>query len=151
MKKNWLITIALMLALVFVCAACGGSGNDDSRNEEEEAVVDELPTVTAPPVENGEEAIIGAEENSRPDPSDANAYETWLASLSEEQRYVEENLVGQEVDALIEYLGEPKSTSYVPSCIMAEAEDGIFVYDAFSVQTTRFPNGTEYIMSTVTD
>ena len=156
MKKTWLITIALMLALVLVCASCGGSGKDDNANSNEEeaaeeAVVDELPSVTAPPVEAGEETIIGAEENSRPDPSDANAYETWLSSLSEEQRYVEENLVGQEVDALIEYLGEPKSTTYVPSCIMAEADDGVFVYDAFSVQTTRFPNGTEYIMGTVTD
>ena len=143
MKKNWLITIALMLALVVVCAACGDSGSGDEAEEED------LPMVTAPPALEGDDDIIGAEENSRPDPSDKGAYEAWLASLSKEQRYVEENLVGAGVDELIDYLGEPNSIAWAPSCIMADAEDGTYSYDGFYVSTTRFPNGTEYVMGTL--
>lgn len=143
MKKNWLITIALMLALVLVCAACGGSGSEETEDEAD------LPTVTAPPAADGEEIIIGAEANDRPDPSNAVDYAAWLETLSEEQRYVEENLVGAEVDELIEYLGEPKKKSFSTSCLTANAEDGVYEYDGFYVQTTRFPNGTEYVMGTI--
>lgn len=141
MKKTTIVTLVLILALAALCAGCGGSGGDTEAPE-----ATDIPTVTRPP-EDGEEVpgLLGADENSGPG---SMSREDYLASMSEQQRYVEENLVGKDVQALYDYLGKPKSSSYVTSCMVLDGKDGILQYDGFFVSTTIFSNGVERVMGT---
>ena len=49
-----------------------------------------------------------------------------------------------EVDALIEAIGEPASTTYVSSCL-GDGEDGQLEYEGFTVYTYRDATGKEAI------
>ena len=55
MKKILLVSLALMMALMVLCSACGGS-KDDTTAPTQEPEATELPSVTAPPQENGDES-----------------------------------------------------------------------------------------------
>lgn len=142
MKKNWIVALTLMMALTVFCTACGGN---DAPAKEAEAT--ELPTVTAPPegAEADEDTMLTADDNSAPERRDRESY---LASMSPEQRKVEEELIGATVDDLYKAIGKPKNAEYTTSCLVADGEDGMLYYDGFYVATTRFPNGTEYVMGT---
>lgn len=146
MKKKtfWLAAIAMMAALICLCSACSSSGTTEAEATEvpEET---EIPSVTAPPAEESEDDMVAADDNSAPELVDS---DDWLASLSEEQRMVEEELIGVTVDELYEVLGEPRTAVYSTSCLVADAQDGLLYYDGFYVSTTLFPNGTEYVMGT---
>lgn len=146
MKKTWIGLIALMMALLVLCTACGGSS--DKEEKEAEPSPSGLPSVTAPPEgEAGEEdGMLKANANGSPVAGMDRA--TWLASLSEEQRKVEEDLIGQTVQELYKAIGKPKKTEYGTSCLVANGEDGILTYDGFTVSTTRYPNGQELVMGT---
>lgn len=143
MKKRWIVALILMVALAVFCTACGG-GNETSAEEPEAT---ELPTVTAPPedAEDAEDTMVSADDNAAPKRRDRASY---LASMSEDQRKVEEELIGATVEDLYAAIGKPKSSSYTTSCLVADGEDGMLYYDGFYVSTTRFPNGTEYVMGT---
>lgn len=145
MKKTLIGILALMMALVMLCTACGGSKTEEEPEATEAPAATELPTVTAPPQQAAEEDIVSAEDNSAPEQM---TNSDWLASLSEEQRKVEEELVGGKVEDLIAALGEPERKEYSTSCLVADGEDGVFYYDGFVVMTTKFPNGDEYVMGT---
>ena len=140
MKRNRIAALVLLVMLSVVCTACGG-------NETASAEPTQLPLVTAPP--NGSEGeVIGmliADDNTAPERVDR---EAWLASLSEEQRLVEEKLIGATVDELYDAIGKPINLEYTTSCVVADGEDGLLYYDGFYVATTRCPNGTEYVMGT---
>ncbi len=150
MKKTMIGILALMMALTMLCTACGGNKTEQAPAEPTEAPAEatELPTVTAPPEEAADDEMVSAEENSAPEQL---TNSDWLASLSEEQRKVEEELVGGKVEELIAALGEPNSKDYSASCLVADGEDGVFYYDNFVVLTTKFPNGDEYVMGTAAE
>lgn len=139
MKRNWIAVLVLMVILAAFCAACGGN---DAANAEPT----EMPTVTAPPEGAlDEDAMLTADENNAPERLDRASY---LAAMGEEQRKVEEELIGATVEDLFEAIGRPKNMEYTTSCLVENGEDGMLYYDGFYVSTTRFPNGTEYVMGT---
>ncbi len=146
MKKTWMSVLALMMALMVFCAACGGSGD---KGPEESPEATELPSVTPPP--KGEEDatnMVGANANSNGLAAIGMDRETWLASLSEEQRMVEEELIGKPVEDLYEAIGKPERSDYGTSCLVLSGKDGILYYDGFTVATTLFPSGEELVMGT---
>ena len=147
MKKTYIWVAALMLALLVLCTAC--SGSDSAPEKEAEAEPSQLPSVTAPPEGEGtaDDGILKANANAF---GTASFYDrdSWLASLSEDQRLVEEELIGQPVDDLYKAIGKPKSANYSTSCLVLDGEDGLLEYDGFTVATTRFPNGEELVMGT---
>lgn len=142
MKRYMILILALVLALTMLCAGCGG--NDAPETPEAEAT--ELPTVTKKPTDDQAVSnIVGADDNAAPmQRADGDA----LAAMGEQQRYVEENLAGEEVQALYDYLGQPISTEYTTSCVTADGLDGLLYYDGFYVSTTRFASGEEIIWGT---
>ena len=150
MKKTWIGIAALMMALAVFCAACGGSdapAPSEAPAAEPEAT--ELPSVTAPPQE-GETGTNMVSANAN-DTSLATAHldrDSWLASLSEDQRKVEEELIGATVEELYAAIGKPSGVSYSASCLVTDGEDGLLQYDGFMVSTTRFSSGQELVMGT---
>ena len=150
--KKMVALLLLMSMMLALCAACGGSKAEPTAPAVSEAanpapVEEDLPTVqrnnnTAVEDDNG---MIAAENNER---AGANVNTDWLASLSEEQRYVEENLIGAPLEDLLAYLGEPKSEEYTTTCLGHDGWDGILWYDGFIVSTTRYSNGTEVVLGT---
>lgn len=149
MKRNWFIAIVLIMALTVLCTACGG-GNNDGGKEPAETTGGDLPSVTAPPASGSGDETKGLAADDNTAPGMINR-EDWLASLSEEQRMVEEELRGATVEELYEAIGEPISAEYSASCLVADGEDGVLEYDGFKVSTTRLSNGAEYVMGTYND
>lgn len=137
MKRYMVIILSLFLALSALCTACGGSAAGDAEPTE-------LPTVTRPPEGQEVSNILGADENNAPGRMSAGDR---LANMSEQQRHVEE-MAGEPVSALYEYMGQPKSKEYTTSCMVANAQDGTLYYDDFYVSTLKFSESEEYIMGT---
>lgn len=152
MKKTLIAVLMLMSMMVLLCAACGGS--DESAQTVSSAAETEteatLPPVTTkePDTDDGQPNIVEADDNTRPGETVST---DWLSTLSEEQRYVEENLIGASVDDVIAYLGEPNSTEYTATCLGHGGQDGILWYDGFIVSTTRYPSGEEIVLGTEED
>ena len=48
-----------------------------------------------------------------------------------------QDYVGREVSELVEAIGEPNETIYQTSCAMADAMDGFWEYDGFTVVTLQ--------------
>ena len=65
---------------------------------------------------------------------------------SADKKTVAAGLVGAAVEDLYAAIGDPKSVSYEESCLVLGAEDGVLEYEGFSVQTLRYPNGTELVV-----
>lgn len=148
MKKTLLGILALTMALTVLCSACGGNTEKAPEATEAPAEATELPTVTKPPEEAEETGMVGANANNNVTLMEGMDRDTWLASLSEDQRLVEEELIGATVEELYKAIGEPKSSYYSTSCMVVDGEDGMLYYDGFSVSTTRFPSGMEMVMGT---
>ncbi len=145
MKKNGIVVLTLVLALALFCAACGGGAKEPAPTEQPAAAT-ELPTVTKPPEgESGADDVLTSDDNAAPAFRD---HELDLASMSETQRKVEEELIGATVEDLYAAIGQPKSSDYAASCLVADGEDGILHYDGFIVSTTRWPSGDERVMGT---
>ncbi len=53
-------------------------------------------------------------------------------------------LIGEDIGALYEAIGEPQDASYASSCI-GDGEDGELYYDGFNVYTYRDTDGTETV------
>lgn len=65
--------------------------------------------------------------------------------LSPEERLeAAQGLIGEDVEALYEAIGEPEESSYASSCI-GDGEDGELRYDGFHVYTYRAPDGAERV------
>ena len=143
MKRYMIIVLALVLALTTLCAACGGS-KDPAPTEAPVAEATELPSVTKPPEDQQVSNIVGADDNSAPEQRQAGDA---IAAMGEQQRHVEE-MSGEPVQALYDYMGQPNSVEYVTSCMVANAEDGKLFYDDFYVTTLRLSPDEEYIVLT---
>ena len=52
-----------------------------------------------------------------------------------------ESLIGEDVQTLIDAIGEPESTAYQDSCAVADAQDGFWTYDGFTVVTLKTAEG----------
>lgn len=68
--------------------------------------------------------------------------------MSERQRRVEEEFIGETVEKLYAAISEPINTTYAASHMVENAEDGQLQYDGFTVLTARFLDGDEYVMGT---
>lgn len=153
MKKT-IALLLLMSMLLALCAACGGSKEDTSAPAVPDEPVaaaeveEDLPTVqrNTDANTNNDNGMIAAEENIA---AGSVVNTNWLETLSEEQRYVEENLIGTTLEDLIAYLGEPRDEEYHTSCLVSDGLDGILYYNGFYVSTTRYPSGEEIVMGTV--
>lgn len=148
MKKTMIGLLALTMALMVICSACGGNETKESENTPTEAPeATELPKVTAKPQE-GEDtpAMKTADENSAPEDVDVEKLrEEKLAAMSEDAKTAM-GLVGQSVKELYAAIGQPQSKTYVASCYVSDGQDGALVYDGFTVNTTVFSSGEELVM-----
>lgn len=146
MKKIWIGITALTMALLILCTACGGGSKPTVSEPSGEPT--ELPSVTAPPKEGEQDdGMLSANANASGFAASGMDRETWLASLSEDQRLVEEELIGKSVDELYKAIGKPKKATYTASCMVANGEDGMLEYEDFTVSTLR-ANGKETVMGT---
>ena len=71
---------------------------------------------------------------------------TKTPATTEERLALAQTMAGENaaVDALIEAIGEPVSTTYVSSCL-GDGEDGQLEYEGFTVYTYRDADGKEAI------
>ena len=109
MRKLWSIMLVLILAVGLV--GCSSSGEESSAAQESSA-----------------EESVAAEESSM-------AEESAAEESQSEAQATAESLIGEDVQALIDAIGEPESTAYQDSCAVADAQDGFWTYDGFTVVT----------------
>lgn len=140
MKKTWIAVIALMTALLMLCSACGG------KDETEDPEATELPFATRPP-EDGEDTQTMKDADDNKAPGSLGQTDR-LASMSEDQKKAEA-LFGRSVDELYKALGKPSKTEYSASCLVADGKDGMLDYGDFYVMTTRWSDGRELVMGTM--
>ena len=112
MRKLWSIMLVLILAVGLV--GCSSSGEESSAAQESSAVAQE----------SSAEESVAVEESS----------------VAEESATAE-SLIGEDVQALINAIGEPESTAYQDSCAVADAQDGFWTYDGFTVVTLKTAEG----------
>ena len=130
-KKHSYFALVLALVLLMLCA-CRNSG--EAKND----------------VPEGMESILpGANQTS----DDVQTEETPEAVTEEpaiednEQQKIAEELIGSEVSALFDAIGEPDSTDYASSCL-GPGEDGELHYNGFTVYTYR-EGDTEIIQDVI--
>ena len=58
----------------------------------------------------------------------------------EDLKSIAEGLVGRPVSELYAAIGNPLSSSYAPSCLVVDGEDGELIYDGFIVYTEKGPD-----------
>ena len=58
----------------------------------------------------------------------------------EDLKAIAEGLVGRPVSELYAAIGNPLSSSYAPSCLVVDGEDGELIYDGFVVYTEKGPD-----------
>ena len=58
----------------------------------------------------------------------------------EDLKAIAEGLVGRPVSELYAAIGNPLSSSYAPSCLVVDGEDGELIYDGFIVYTEKGPD-----------
>lgn len=130
-KKHSYFALVLALVLLMLCA-CGNSG--EAKNDVPEGMKSILP---------------GANQTS----DDVQTEETPEAVTEEpaiednEQQKIAEELIGSEVSALFDAIGEPDSTDYASSCL-GPGEDGELHYNGFTVYTYR-EGDTEIIQDVI--
>ena len=123
MKKLWSIMLVLILAISLV--GCSSSGEESSAVQESSAAVQE----------SSAEESVAAEESS------SEAEESAAEESQSEAQATAESLIGEDVQALIDAIGEPESTAYQDSCAVADAQDGFWTYDGFTVVTLKTAEG----------
>lgn len=111
MRKLWSIMLVLILAVGLV--GCSSSGEESSAAQESSAAAQES---------SAEESVAAEESQS-------------------EAQATAESLIGEDVQALIDAIGEPESTAYQDSCAVADAQDGFWTYDGFTVVTLKTAEG----------
>ena len=118
MRKLWSIMLVLILAVGLV--GCSSSGEESSAAQESSAVAQE----------SSAEESVAVEESSV-------AEESAAEESQSEAQATAESLIGEDVQALINAIGEPESTAYQDSCAVADAQDGFWTYDGFTVVTLK--------------
>ena len=109
-----------LLLLVLMAASICACGQEDTAPQQG---TDAPPMLTAAPVQN-------AADNAPVEPEDA------APDAENPQKAEAEKLIGKEISALIEALGEPLSFSYAPSCL-GPGEDGEYIFGGFTVYTYK--------------
>lgn len=119
MKK--IIALVLALTMVFALCACGSAAQAPAAAETPAPVVENTP---APP-EGMQSTLPGAVEETAP-----------VVEETNEARELAVSLIGEEISALIEKIGEPISSDYAPSCL-GKGDDGELQFDGFVVYTYK--------------
>lgn len=99
----------------------------------EESVPVEEPVQTAPaeePVSSDTVQTETSQVNNAPAPE----------AGGEDLKAIAEGLVGRPVSELYAAIGSPISSSYAPSCLVVDGEDGELIYDGFVVYTEKGPD-----------
>lgn len=116
MKKVW----SIVLILVLVMGALGCSGQNETSQESSAATESSAVTDSV-----AEESV--AEESA--------------GEAQSEDKTTAESFVGKDAQELIDAIGEPESTAYQDSCAVANAQDGFWTYDGFTVVTLKTAEG----------
>lgn len=116
MKKVWSIVLILVLAM----GALGCSGQNETSQESSAATESSAVTDSV-----AEESV--AEESA--------------GEAQSEDKTTAESFVGKDAQELIDAIGEPESTAYQDSCAVANAQDGFWTYDGFTVVTLKTAEG----------
>ena len=121
MKRRSLLALIMAMLLVFSAFA----GCQDSANSSQESSAAQ---------ESSAEESVAAEESSM-------AEESAAEESQSEAQATAESLIGEDVQTLIDAIGEPESTAYQDSCAVADAQDGFWTYDGFTVVTLKTAEG----------
>lgn len=120
MKKTMGIILSVLLLTVCL-AGCG-------EPEETELHLEPLAPVTAEPSPAPQDEASPVDAGEEPA----------AQAVADERLEAAQACVGQPVEALYEAVGEPLDAQYASSCNSEEpAEDGMLIYDGFSVWTLR--------------
>lgn len=119
MKK--MIVMLLAFVLLLGLCACG----------KEEAA----PTEPVINVQPKVEATVAVEETAAP--TEAPTEAATEAAPAADQKTLAESCMDKDISELYALIGEPASSEYAPSCLVAGGEDGALYYDGFVVYTTR--------------
>lgn len=139
-----LTAIAMLMCILIVFAA--GCSSDDTAEVSATAAAEatEVPTVTQEPSAQATEVPMVTAEPSGSDNSEL----TDAVSATDSPEMTEaKNYVGQSVDELYSAMGEPNSSEYTESCLVADGQDGLLYYDGFTVSTVIYADGTEMILA----
>ena len=130
-----------------VFEGCYGLDLPEAAREAIEAVEESAEEAEEEPMEEpAEEAAEAAEESAEEAAEETAAGQS--NAMSKDQRTVEGELIGAQVEELIARIGQPVRSEYSASALVADGQDGVLYYDGFQVLTTRFANGEEYVMGT---
>ncbi len=121
MKKVW----SIVLILVLVMGALGCSGQNETSQESSAATESSAVTDSVAEESVAEESV--AEESA--------------GEAQSEDKTTAESFVGKDAQELIDAIGEPESTAYQDSCAVANAQDGFWTYDGFTVVTLKTAEG----------
>lgn len=121
MKKVWSIVLILVLAM----GALGCSGQNETSQESSAATESSAVTDSVAEESVAEESV--AEESA--------------GEAQSEDKTTAESFVGKDAQELIDAIGEPESTAYQDSCAVANAQDGFWTYDGFTVVTLKTAEG----------
>ncbi len=121
MKKVW----SIVLILVLVMGALGCSGQNETSQESSAAAESSAVTDSVAEESVAEESV--AEESA--------------GEAQSEDKTTAESFVGKDAQELIDAIGEPESTAYQDSCAVANAQDGFWTYDGFTVVTLKTAEG----------
>ena len=130
MKKNTAIILSLFLILT-LCAC------SSSQTPAAEAAKDS-PAETASTAEVTQIAEVQSEPEAAESTEEA-AQEAVQEDVSNELYETALNFIDKDVSQLIDAIGEPTGTDYMPSC-MGDGDDGELYYDGFYVATYREGN-----------
>ena len=119
MKK---LTVLLLCLALLTLAACGDAP---------------APAATEAPAAPVQEAT--------PEPAPETEAPVETAPSVEEIKAKILEMQGEDVQALIDWLGEPLSRDYASSCLITGGQDGELVYDGFTVYTLVDADGNETI------
>ena len=126
MKKVW----SIVLILVLVMGALGCSGQNETSQESSAATESSAVTDSVAEESVAEESV--AEES---------VAEESAGEAQSEDKTTAESFVGKDAQELIDAIGEPESTAYQDSCAVANAQDGFWTYDGFTVVTLKTAEG----------
>lgn len=116
MKKVWSIVLILVLVMgALGCSAQNETSQESSAATESSAVTDSV----------AEESVAGES----------------AGEAQSEDKTTAESFVGKDAQELIDAIGEPESTAYQDSCAVANAQDGFWTYDGFTVVTLKTAEG----------
>lgn len=127
MKKR--LTAVLASALLVCLSACGEAAAEPGEQE-----LNLQPMVPVEEEIAASESSASAMEHEAP-ASAANAE----PEGGGDQTFIDEvrEYIGRPAAELIEFIGEPITSQYAASCEVDGAEDGMLIYDGFSVWTIR--------------